>query len=84
MTCFSMAATYLLGMPIPKIMDVKQLMAASKRGEVRVRRAANSGAREHLPRNPHSRFFFTEEAVAEWILQGSPEIPPRKRSRRTR
>ncbi|WP_138999468.1 hypothetical protein [Rhodococcus zopfii] len=69
-------------MPIPKIMDVKQVMAASKRGEARVRNAANSGALTHLPRDPRGRFFFTEEAVAEWILQGSPELPPRKRSRR--
>lgn len=71
-------------MPLPKIMSVKDVMEASRRGEVRVRAAANSGALKHLPRNPRGRFFFTEDAVAEWILQGSPEVPPRKHSRRTR
>ncbi|MBH0121531.1 hypothetical protein I0Q12_19260 [Rhodococcus sp. CX] len=70
-------------MTLKKPLTVAEVMAVSGRGEVRVRNAANSGALKHLPRQPHCRFFFTEEAVADWIAAGSPEMPaPQRRGRR--
>lgn len=70
-------------MTLKKPLTVPEVMAVSGRGEVRVRAAANSGALKHLPRAPRTRFFFTEDAVAEWIAAGSPEMPaPKRRGRR--
>ena len=63
-------------------LTIPEVMAVSGRGEVRVRNAANSGALKSLPRAPRTRFFFTEDAVAEWIAAGTPEMPaPKRRGR---
>lgn len=66
-------------MTLSKPLSVAETAAAAGRGKQRVRDAANSGALKCLPRVDGGRFQFTEDAVAEWIAAGSPDMPPRRR-----
>ncbi|MDI9914404.1 hypothetical protein [Rhodococcus sp. IEGM 1379] len=70
-------------MTLPKLLTVKDVCEASRRGEVRVRNAANSGALIPQPREVGKKFFFIESNVADWINRGSPEMPERSARRRT-
>ncbi len=67
---------------IPNLMTTEEVMAVSRRGVNRVRRAAASGALKAQPRVPGAPFLFTEENVADWIDRGSPEMPAPTRRRR--
>ncbi|MFC9768876.1 hypothetical protein [Rhodococcus jostii] len=60
-------------------LDVDDVCAVSRRGVNRVKNASNSGALQCLPRVPGGPHFFTEEAVADWIRRGSPEMPMSRR-----
>lgn len=71
-------------LPVP--FNTREVAAASRRGINRVRTAAATGALEALPGDPNRRriLFFSEEAVADWIKRGCPEMPDVRGQRPTR
>ncbi|WP_420803908.1 helix-turn-helix domain-containing protein [Rhodococcus ruber] len=65
-------------------MTTEEVMAVSRRGVNRVRRAAASGALKAQPRPPRGRLLFTEQSVVDWIEQGCPEMPASRNKSRLR